>query len=105
LPAEARALAERDKIRINPNATSIESLKNMDVGEKFSLAEDLCKKEDKDEKLENVRNRVEKWLDNLIKNIQSEYNLNYLKSARLAKKQIKQNLNIRLILENFLIKL
>lgn len=91
--------------RENPSDTSIVNIRQMDLGERFSLAEDLCKKQDKDEPLEVVRKRVEEWLDNLIKEIQSQNNLNNLKLALLAKKQIKQNLNIRLVLENFLINL
>jgi len=105
---EAGELGIRSK---DKSTTSVENIQRMDTGERFALAEQLCKKLDKDEKLEDVRRRVEKWLDDLIEEIHSEIIgasaveplPKQIKSTLLAKRQIKQNLNMRLVLENLLI--
>lgn len=96
---------ESNSKNTNSSYSTFSNLVKMDIGERLALAEDLCKKQNKDEPLEVVRKRVEEWLDNLIKEMQSQTNLNNLNSSLLAKKQIKQNLNIRLVLENFFLNL
>lgn len=83
-------------------------LASMDLGEKFALAENLTKKIDKEEKLEDTRKRAENFVKNLAEN--------YMKSDEKIKKEnlitlsqtlknIKSNLNIRLTLENCFINL
>jgi DNA polymerase-3 subunit delta' len=111
--------------RLNPNIEirnskqisnfkfQISNLTKMDIGERFKLAEDLTKKLDKDEALEDIRKRVEKWLaeviaelhHNLLTGTTREQNAKNLKTFLAAQKQLRQNLNIRLILENCLINL
>lgn len=95
---------------VNQNAASIENIRKMDKGQRFKLVEELCKKLDKDEPLENIRKRAEKWLDEILKEMQKSLvtEKNIAQKIRLvlhAKQQIKQNLNIKLVLENLLINL
>lgn len=83
-----------------------------DMGEKFALAEKLTTKIDKDEKLEDVRKRVEKWIMKIIAELHHTLSTNMapqsainLKIFLAAQKQIRQNLNLRLVLENCLMNL
>ncbi len=74
----------------------------MDIGEKFKLAEELSKKIDKDETLEATRKRVEEWFATTIAETQpSPATAKNLKILLSAQKQIRQNLNMRLVLENY----
>jgi DNA polymerase III delta prime subunit len=92
------------EISENPNTTTIENIKKMDIGEKFAMVENLCKKEDKDEKLENIRKRVIDWINFLLQQTPKQQNNHlFLKSLVIAKNQIQKNLNLKLVLENFLI--
>lgn len=91
------------------NKSILQQILKLDIGEKFKLAEELSAKENKEDSLENIRAKTEKWLDQAINELQTnikfdpnttvEY-FNILKSLFLAKRQINQNLNIRLVLEN-----
>lgn len=92
-------------IRENPKVTLTNDIRYMDIGEKFKLAEQLSAKIDKEESLESVRNRVEEWLNHLLENSKTTQNLKVMKNIVFTKKRLRQNLNIRLVLENLLINL
>lgn len=98
---------------LNPLEIRINQIVQMDLGERFKLAEELTKKLDKDETLEAVRQRVEEWLAEIIAELHHglladttpEQNAKNLKTLLATQKQLRQNLNLRLVLENCLMDL
>lgn len=103
--SKLKVQSSKQNIRGNPLEIRVNQL---DIGERFKLAEELTKKQDKEEALEEVRKRVEKWLENQafeLKKMITENNLDNslisnLKIIVHTQKHIKQNLNLRLVLEN-----
>lgn len=114
-PPEIRgnpSIQKHDKLPGTSETTFLE-IQRMDLGGRFRLAEELTKKLDKDETLDATRKRVGEWLAAIITILHHhfltdatvEQDTKNLKSFLAAQKQIRKNLNVRLVLENCLMQI